>query len=186
MSTNDYTAEVYGSPVHAARAALTEGLSRLRMSMDDMLSLAVRGDGGSKRTRNRPHPNEAPTRQTAPGGNVRPIAGGRVASPTRPAMPAQPGSGPPAEDGGRGGTDGETALLPVVPAAEPATGSGGQPTGYPSRPDPSDPATDIGRISKGKLLRGPCDQIGPIRRIRPPRCGRSSNGPSPVIRRRSG
>ncbi|MFD0969756.1 ECF subfamily RNA polymerase sigma factor, BldN family [Plantactinospora endophytica] len=110
-----------------------------------MLSLAVRGDGGSKRIRNRPHPNETPTRHNTPGGNARPV-GGRVASPTRPTMPAQPGAGSsPAEAGPR--TDApetETAVLPVVPATEKSTGSGGgSPTGYPDRPDPSDPAREV-------------------------------------------
>ncbi|MFC6015168.1 ECF subfamily RNA polymerase sigma factor, BldN family [Plantactinospora solaniradicis] len=117
----------------------------VRASMDDMLSLAVRGDGGSKRTRNRPHPNETPTRQNTPGGNARPV-GGRVASPTRPAMPAQSGSGPaPTETGPRPDSpDTETAILPVVPATEESTGSGGgSPTGYPDRPDPSDPAREV-------------------------------------------
>ncbi|MDG4791629.1 sigma-70 family RNA polymerase sigma factor [Micromonospora sp. WMMD1102] len=107
-----------------------------------MLSLAVRGDGGSKRIRNRPHPNETPPRHNTPGGNARPV-GGRVASPARPAMPAQPGATAPP-----GRTDlpeSETALLPVVPATEKTTGSGGgaPPTGYPSRPDESDPAREV-------------------------------------------
>ncbi|MEO3742685.1 ECF subfamily RNA polymerase sigma factor, BldN family [Plantactinospora sp. B5E13] len=125
---------------------MNEGLSRLRLSMDDMLSLAVRGDGGSKRIRNRPHhPNETPTRQGSPGGNSRQVNGGRVASPTRPAMPVQPNVGPPA--GGDTELDNpntETAVLPVVPATESTTGSGGgSGTGYPDRPDPSDPAREV-------------------------------------------
>ncbi|AVT41298.1 RNA polymerase subunit sigma-24 [Plantactinospora sp. BB1] len=109
--------------------------------MDDMLSLAVRGDGGSKRIRNRPHPNETPTRHNNPGGNARPV-GGRVASPARPAMPAQPGTAaPPARPEV---PETETAILPVVPATETSTGSGGgTPTGYPDRPDPSDPAREV-------------------------------------------
>ncbi|MFY1674984.1 ECF subfamily RNA polymerase sigma factor, BldN family [Plantactinospora sp. WMMB334] len=109
-----------------------------------MLSLAVRDDGGSKRIRNRPHPNETPTRHSTPGGNARPV-GGRVASPTRPTMPAQPGSGSlPAETGPRSEmAESETAILPVVPATEESGSGGGSPTGFPARPGPSDPGREV-------------------------------------------
>jgi RNA polymerase sigma-70 factor (ECF subfamily) len=132
--------------VRAARVALTHGLNQLRTSMDDMLSLAVRGDGGSKRIRNRPHPNETPARHVPPpGSNAKPVGGGRLAAPTRPAMPAQPGHppsqvpDPPQPEA----SNTETAILPAVPAVDHPPAGGGAPTGYPSRPDPSDPATEV-------------------------------------------
>jgi RNA polymerase sigma-70 factor (ECF subfamily) len=118
--------------VYAARIALTDGLVALRGSMREMLSLAVRGEGGNKRTRNRPHTNEAPGRHV-PGGNARPIAG-RVAAPGRPPMPVQPGPGQ--SPGETVGTDGNTARLPPAD-------TGGAPTGFPSRPDPSDAAAEV-------------------------------------------
>nr|WP_091552427.1 ECF subfamily RNA polymerase sigma factor, BldN family [Micromonospora pattaloongensis] len=109
--------------------------------MNEMLSLAVRGDGSSKRIRNRPHLNEAPTRHVPPGSNAK---SGRVAAPTRPTMPVQPGPKQ-APNGGSGHAPAETdtAVLPAVPATEESSGSGGSPGGYPSRPHPSDPATEV-------------------------------------------
>ncbi|HWH00573.1 MAG TPA: ECF subfamily RNA polymerase sigma factor, BldN family [Pilimelia sp.] len=110
--------------------------------MREVWSVAVRGDGGVRRTRNRPHTNEAPTRHI-PGGNAKPI-GGRVTAPTRPTMPVQPG---PAQSPGEavgpdtevrtptGGRDG---------AGSRSTGSGtGSPARYPDRPDPSDAAAEV-------------------------------------------
>jgi len=140
------TGFVYGEvlvsrDVQAARLALTEGLTLLRTSMRDMLSLAVRGDGGNKRTRNRPHTNEAPARR-APGNNNAPPMAGRVATPGRPQMPVQPGPAEsPGETVGRGQNETDTALLPPV-TAEPRTGRGA-PGGFPSRPDPSDAAAEV-------------------------------------------
>jgi RNA polymerase sigma-70 factor (ECF subfamily) len=131
--------------VHDARLALARGLALLRMSMDDMRSLAVRGDGSPKRTRSRPHPNETPTRHLPPGGNAKPGGNGRLVTPARPAMPAQPGpaTSPPESVPRPDTSNTETAVLPIVRPAEPAPGSGGVPAGYPSRPDPSDPATEV-------------------------------------------
>ena len=135
--------------IHGARGALTEGLTLLRASMDDMLSLAVRNNGGSKRVRNRPYPNETPARHVPPGNNAKPIGGGRLAAPTRPAMPAQPAH-PPSAAPPPGATPSaadsantETAVLPAVSAVDAKPTTGGSPTGYPSRPDPSDPATEV-------------------------------------------
>ncbi|WP_371688686.1 ECF subfamily RNA polymerase sigma factor, BldN family [Micromonospora sp. KC207] len=102
-----------------------------------MASLAVRGDGASRRLRNRSHHNEAPPRPATPGGN-----GGRVASPARPTMPAQGrrgGDTPPVADP----STTETAVLPAVSADPPTNVPGDAPTGFPSRPDPSDPATEV-------------------------------------------
>jgi RNA polymerase sigma-70 factor, ECF subfamily len=131
MAADCLAAELVTREVYAARLALTEGLTGLRGSMREMLSLAVRGEGGNKRTRNRPHTNEAPGRHV-PGANAKPISG-RVATPGRPTMPVQPG---PSQSPGETVPDGDTVLLP------PSTGAGG-PTGYPSRPDPSDAAAEV-------------------------------------------
>ncbi|WP_435830979.1 ECF subfamily RNA polymerase sigma factor, BldN family [Polymorphospora rubra] len=165
MSGYVYADGLVSREVLAARSDLNEGLTRLRLEMGSMLSLAVRGDGSTKRTRNRPHANEAPGRHTPSGGNSKAV-GGRVAAPARPTMPAQPG---PADAGLRpGGTDTDTAVIPAVPATdtvvipavsatdtvvipavpatEKSTGTGGPPPGYPSRPDPSDPATEVWKL----------------------------------------
>jgi len=151
MSAYSYPDEPVSRALHGARISLTEGLALLSGSMHDMLSLTLRGEGGTRRARQRPHPNETPTRHL-PGGNTKPI-GARVATPPRPTMPTQPGGGS-RTDGGPSGTDAETALLPVIPAggAGPPGGPGapegpappsGPPTGYPDRPDPSDPALAV-------------------------------------------
>jgi RNA polymerase sigma-70 factor (ECF subfamily) len=138
-----YSGELGSRDVQSARNALTDGLHSLHGSMNDMLSLAVRGDGNSKRIRNRPHPNETPSRHVPPGSNAKSV-GGRVAAPARPTMPTQPGPvQTPADPGPRPGGDTDTAVLPAVPATEESTGSGGPPNGYPARPHPSDPATEV-------------------------------------------
>ncbi|MEV4823586.1 ECF subfamily RNA polymerase sigma factor, BldN family [Micromonospora sp. NPDC049274] len=101
---------------------------------------ATRGDNAAQRTRNRPHTNEPPPRPAAPGGNAMPT-GGRVAAPARPTMPSQ---GRRVGDAPAPVTDpaaGETAVIPAVPADTPTTPI--TPTGFPSRPDPSDPATEV-------------------------------------------
>ncbi|MGC5019807.1 ECF subfamily RNA polymerase sigma factor, BldN family [Micromonospora sp. DT47] len=101
-----------------------------------------RSDSVPRRVHQRPHHNEAPTRPLVPGGNAAPA--GRVASPSRPTMPAQSRRvGEPAPV-----TDTETAVLPAVPAGDtavlPAVPASTTPaTGFPSRPDPSDPATEV-------------------------------------------
>jgi RNA polymerase sigma-70 factor (ECF subfamily) len=127
-----FAGELVSREVCAARIALTDGLVALRSSMHEMLNRSVRGEGGTKRTRNRPHTNETPTRHT-PGGNAKPV-GGRVASPARPPMPVQPG---PAQSPGEtvGALDGDTEL--------PVLGTGGAPTGFPDRPNPSDVAAEV-------------------------------------------
>jgi RNA polymerase sigma-70 factor (ECF subfamily) len=123
----------------AARAALNERLGVGRDPLDDLWSIAIRGDGSSRRLRNRAHHNEALPRPPLPGGN-----GGRVASPARPTMPAQGRRGsdtPPATDP----CAGETAVLPAVPGGPPPPPPPPptSPAGFPSRPDPSDPATEV-------------------------------------------
>jgi RNA polymerase sigma-70 factor (ECF subfamily) len=125
-----------GDPFDAAHHALTDGLDQLARSIDTMIVHAIRGDG-PKRTRNRPHINESPSRHSPPAGNVKPI-GGRVAVPGRPMPPAQPGPGTRAA----GPVDGETSV--VVPAQS-TTGppSESEPPKYPARPDPSDAAAEV-------------------------------------------
>ncbi|GHJ15018.1 MULTISPECIES: ECF subfamily RNA polymerase sigma factor, BldN family [unclassified Micromonospora] len=109
---------------------------------DGLLALS----GETRRTRSRAHHgNEAPLRPASPGGNAKPTAG-RVGAPPRPAVPpaqarrgdAATSAEPPAAETAvlPVVTVGDTAVLPAVPAATPATG-------FPSRPDPSDPATEV-------------------------------------------
>ncbi|REF96792.1 RNA polymerase sigma-70 factor (ECF subfamily) [Asanoa ferruginea] len=137
-----------------ARLALNAGLTALRRSLlHEMRTLDIRedgstwrgdgtvADGGARRIRNKPH-TDVPGRPVGPGSNSKQVNGGRVGTPNRPTMPAQPGVGQsPAESG-------ETAVIPAVPVVPPITeqrtgGSGGTPAPFPSRPDPSDPATEV-------------------------------------------
>jgi RNA polymerase sigma-70 factor, ECF subfamily len=122
--------------------ALVDGLSDLRIhlrsALEEMISLAVRGDGGDKRTRNRPHINEAPSRHMPSGGNTKPV-GGRVAAPGRPSMPGQrPAGRVPVENAGP--NEANTAV-----PAQTTAGAGGpnEPPRYPARPDPSDAAAEV-------------------------------------------
>ncbi|MFC4146416.1 ECF subfamily RNA polymerase sigma factor, BldN family [Micromonospora mangrovi] len=146
MTTFGWTERPTGLTGPAPRAAVNERLEPAEGSS----GLALRGEGGARRLRNRSHHNEAPARPAQPGGNAMPTAG-RVGAPPRPVMPVQgrrAGDPPAVSDPSAG----ETAVLPAVPAADtavlpkvpaeaapPATTA----TGYPSRPDPSDPATEV-------------------------------------------
>jgi RNA polymerase sigma-70 factor, ECF subfamily len=131
-----------GEPVSrellAARVALTEGLQALRGSLADlrMLSVGIRGDGNTSRTRNRPHPNDSSTRHQ-PGGNAKPVGSGRLASPGR-----QP---TPVETHDHLGVGAPTAVVDAPPIAEPRTGGdgGGDAPKFPSRPEPGDPANEV-------------------------------------------
>jgi RNA polymerase sigma-70 factor (ECF subfamily) len=121
--------------VLSARKALNEGLASLRGQVDEMITYAIRGDGG-KRTRNRPHVNEAPARHQ-PSPNSKPV-GGRVVAPGRPTMPGQrpAGSGPldvPVPAG---------ADSAVVVPAQSTTGPPVEQPG-PARPDRGDPAAEV-------------------------------------------
>jgi RNA polymerase sigma-70 factor, ECF subfamily len=124
-----------------------------RGSADGLRSLAAVRAEGARRVRNRTH-NEVPARPVAPGSNAK-SAAGRLGSPSRPTMPAQARrSEPPASPEQSAA---ETAVLPAVPATDTAvlpavaaTDTAVLPavpaapaTGYPSRPDPSDPATEV-------------------------------------------
>src|SRR5262245_34992239 len=110
--------------VYGADAALVDGLNMLR----DMLSTAIRGEGGVPRTRGRPHSNEAPTRHIG-AGNAGPMNG-------RP-------SGKP---GGAGLIEEDTVPLtkglpPPSKVGEPLGGGTGTPP--PARPDPGDAAAEV-------------------------------------------
>ena len=125
-----------GSDVLRARMALADGLDLIRQTM----ATAIRGDGGLPRTRQRPHTNEAPGTRHAPGTNARPVAPGGRVSPEAGPQPGTPGrNDEPVAVG--------TATVPTnKPAPRPDTGTGGgnePPTGYPSRPDPSDAASAV-------------------------------------------
>jgi RNA polymerase sigma-70 factor, ECF subfamily len=132
--------------VLAARTALADGLQALRGSLAamrtlglyEMWSIGIRGDGGTSRTRNRPHTNEAPTRHQ-PGGNIKPVGSGRVASPGR--QPTAVDS-PEHLGGGAPAAVVDTPIAETV-AAVIASETEVTSTGYPSRPEPGDPANEV-------------------------------------------
>jgi RNA polymerase sigma-70 factor (ECF subfamily) len=138
-----YAGDPFSRDVLAARLALADGLAHMRLTVGEMISLAVRGDGGTKGTRNRPHVNEPPGRHTAPTSNSKPV-GARVAVPGRPTMPAQPGPGQRTGETGTAANpaDAETAI--IVPAQS-TTGppAESEPPKYPARPDRGDPAAEV-------------------------------------------
>jgi RNA polymerase sigma-70 factor, ECF subfamily len=103
--------------VYGAETALTNGLNMLR----DMLSTAIRGEGGVPRTRGRPHSNEAPTRHIG-AGNAGPING-------RPA----------GKPGGAGLIEEDT--VPLTKGTPPPTKIDTPPP--PARPDPGDAAAEV-------------------------------------------
>ncbi|ASW58019.1 RNA polymerase subunit sigma-24 [Plantactinospora sp. KBS50] len=105
-----------------------------------MVGAAARG--GARRTQNRPHHNETPSRHV-PAGN-KPLGNGRLVTPARPGTPAQPvpGQHRPAGTPPVDGSNTDTTILPVIPE-QPQADSPRPATGYPSRPDPSDPATEV-------------------------------------------
>jgi len=137
-----YAGDPYHRDVLAARLALSEGLSTLRRSVDDMITNAIRGDD-AKRTSNRRHVNESPGVRTPPTGNSKPLpGGGRVAVPGRPAMPAQPT----AEQRGQlpetaVGVGEQTVVVPAQSTSGPPSES--EPPKYPARPDPGDAAAEV-------------------------------------------
>ncbi|MEU1809528.1 sigma-70 family RNA polymerase sigma factor [Micromonospora sp. WMMD1076] len=141
MTTFGYAERPAGVTGPAQRNPLNERADPGPRGADGQL--AVRGDGRRVRSRAH-HTNEAPPRPASPVGNAKP-ATGRLGSPARPAMPAQARRGDAATGAEPSAaetavlpavTTGDTAVLPAVPAAAPATG-------FPSRPDPSDPATEV-------------------------------------------
>ncbi|MFC0030953.1 ECF subfamily RNA polymerase sigma factor, BldN family [Micromonospora chaiyaphumensis] len=144
MTTFGYAERPAGVTGPTQRTPVNERLEPApRAAADGMRGLAVRGEG--RRVRNRTHHNEAPARPAVPGGNAKPAAG-RLGTPSRPTMPAQGRRGEAAANSEPSAAEtavlpavaaGDTAVLPAVPATvAPATG-------FPSRPDPSDPATEV-------------------------------------------
>ena len=132
-----YAGDTYYRDVFAARLALSEGLTALRRSVDDMIVNTIRGDS-PKRTRNRPHVNEAPGVRIPPGGNVKPIGnGGRI--PPRP--PMQPTAGQRSNLGESPLTGDATVVVPAQSTTGPPAES--EPPKYPARPDPSDAAAEV-------------------------------------------
>ncbi|SCL20434.1 RNA polymerase sigma-70 factor, ECF subfamily [Micromonospora nigra] len=127
MTTYGYAERPIGLTRSSGRPPVNERAGAHDPS-DETVTPTSRGDGTARRV----HQNEPPPRPATPGGNTRP-AGGRVA--VRPPMPTQArrtGDTPVADP-----SAGETALLPTVPPAAVTA------TGFPSRPDPSDPATEV-------------------------------------------
>ncbi|MEV4491426.1 ECF subfamily RNA polymerase sigma factor, BldN family [Micromonospora coxensis] len=118
-----------------------------RTSPNERLDAGRGADPGSRRLHQRPHHNEAATRPAVPGGNAAP--GGRIATPHRPVMPPAQSRrvGEPSAVTDPAGA--ETAVLPAVPAGDTAVipavpaAATNPSTGFPSRPDPSDPATEV-------------------------------------------
>ncbi|MBB5871467.1 RNA polymerase sigma-70 factor (ECF subfamily) [Allocatelliglobosispora scoriae] len=143
MTSAFFATDPVSPEVLAARRALTDGLSALRTSLNDLYAVAVRSsrDGspgdreGTQRTRTTKAQNDAAGRHS-PTTALKPV-GGRVNG--RPGMPTQ--QGPAGTLVAPDAT--ETTVLPVI-TEEPATG-GGAPggTGYPSRPDPGDAAAEV-------------------------------------------
>ncbi|HEX5543236.1 MAG TPA: ECF subfamily RNA polymerase sigma factor, BldN family [Micromonospora sp.] len=133
--------------VHAAQTALTAGLARLRTSLNDMVSVALRGEDGTSHWRNR-SPVDA---SSSPSSGLR-SSGGGVSTPARPAQAAAPAQRPatalpPADTADTvvlPVTTADTVILPVVPPTEkPIRPRGGPPPEYPDQPDPSDPASEV-------------------------------------------
>ncbi|HKT04600.1 MAG TPA: ECF subfamily RNA polymerase sigma factor, BldN family [Rugosimonospora sp.] len=110
------------------------------------MSTALRGEGGTARTRNRPHTNDGPVRHLQ--GTGKPT-GGRSTPGRR--IPSQGSEHAGAPDGGPSGTavvDPELtgATTQILPSSVDKTVeiTGGQPGGgYPDRPDPSDAAHEV-------------------------------------------
>ncbi|MDT5041019.1 MAG: polymerase sigma-70 factor, subfamily [Actinoplanes sp.] len=137
-----YAGDPYRKEGFTALGALTDGINGLRESVEPMIAHVLRGDG-AKRTRNRPHLNESPSRHLPPTGNVKPV-GGRVTG--RP--PSQPGPGersatPPPPTAPLDSVGAETVVIvPTQSTTSPSTESPGPPK-YPARPDPGDAAAEV-------------------------------------------
>ncbi|MEV6374613.1 ECF subfamily RNA polymerase sigma factor, BldN family [Micromonospora musae] len=137
MSTFGYTERPVGLTGPTPRSAVNERTGARPGGHDDGAALAVQGEGTAKRLRNRPH-NEPPARPPVPGGNAK-QPGGRVVAPPQRGMPSRRVEDAPAV---ADPSAGETAVLPAVQATAAPSGTGST-TGFPSRPDPSDPATEV-------------------------------------------
>ncbi len=143
-----------------------------RAAVNERLDPA-RPEATPRRPHQRPHPNEAAPRPAAPGGNATPAGRVTSHSrPPMPTQTRRVGEPPAATDPAGGETAvipvvpaddtavipavpaDDTALIPAVPGAQPTVPAAGppatatppadtSPTGFPSRPDPSDPATEV-------------------------------------------
>ncbi|WP_434741818.1 ECF subfamily RNA polymerase sigma factor, BldN family [Micromonospora sp. SH-82] len=144
MTASGWVEQPVGLSAPGVRPAVNERSPSARGPVDDTWGPPTQSDEAARRLRSRPHHNETTPRPPAPGGNAKP-SGGRVTVPVRPTMPVQGrrSADPPASTEA---TNAETAVLPAVPAAPAGGTGGGAPTGYPSRPDPSDPATEVWRL----------------------------------------
>jgi RNA polymerase sigma-70 factor, ECF subfamily len=129
-----YAGDPYSRDISAARIALTEGLNALREGIDGSIANAIRSDG-PKRTRNRPHINESPSRHLPSAGNAKP---GRVVVPGRPPAPTQQQPVPDQRAGAVGET---TVVVPTQSTTGPPSES--EPPKYPARPDPGDAAAEV-------------------------------------------
>jgi RNA polymerase sigma-70 factor (ECF subfamily) len=130
-----YTGDPYNRDAFGARFALSEGLGALARSVDDLIVHTIRGES-PKRTRNRPHINEAPGRHLPPVSNGRPAASRTPGRPPTQPGPSQRGSGEAAA------TEPETSVvLPTQSTTGPPTEA--EPPKYPARPDPSDAAAEV-------------------------------------------
>ena len=124
-----YAGDPYSRDAFAVYPTLPDGLKALHAGVAN----AIRGDS-PKRTRNRPHINESPSRLLPPTGNSK---GGRVAVPGRPQPPQQPGPGR-ADAAGPGE---QTVVVPTQTTTGPPSES--EPPKYPARPDPGDAAAEV-------------------------------------------
>jgi RNA polymerase sigma-70 factor (ECF subfamily) len=128
--------------VLGARVALRTGLTALRETLAELYSTGVSADvsvRGVDRIRSRPHTNDAPSRHQ-PSGNTKPVGtvGGRSV-PGRQATPADTRDhrgGAPAGDSPAGVGTVDEPTTKIITGAD--TG-----TGFPSRPDPNDPANEV-------------------------------------------
>jgi RNA polymerase sigma-70 factor, ECF subfamily len=156
VTSYSYAEGLAGGPEE--QASLSQGVDRLRRALLEMWSVAVGHDGGTRRTRSRPTgdapPRQLPSKNGA--GNTKP-AGGRVGTPVRPHVLPQPSR--PVDDQPGRTTDADTAVIPavspdtvvipvvpadtvIIPAVKDTEGPG-EPSGFPDRPDPADPAMEV-------------------------------------------
>ncbi|GIM92373.1 hypothetical protein Ato02nite_041660 [Paractinoplanes toevensis] len=136
-----YAGDPYHRDVFAARLAISEGLTSLRRSVDDMIANTIRGEG-AKRTSNRRPVNESPGVRVPPTGNAKPMpGGGRVAVPGRPPMPAQPTAGQRSQLPESTAPGEATVVVPAQSTTGPPSES--EPPKYPARPDPGDAAAEV-------------------------------------------
>jgi RNA polymerase sigma-70 factor, ECF subfamily len=131
------TGSAYVSPeVRDARRALTEGLTALRTSLNELLHnslLSVVSPGGRTRAKST-NDGHHTTRQPA----TKPVGGRVNGRPVTPAQAGHPGVLPDSET---------TQIIPVADdetqRRQPGGPAGGEPPAYPSRPDPGDAAAEV-------------------------------------------